>query len=975
MTPTKTPLTLAQQDFKRAKELIESADYIEAIDILKQVGLVYRKFSKGGDLAAVLFKQAQTYLLLQKTAEAKQLTKELHQVILEYTLADKILQANAQRLDAQILENEGEYDKAISIYLELLQVLQNNLPKAVNELAATYNNLSSCYYNIGEASKSIEYLQKAVETLEQYNTSNLKDLATYYSNLGASHNNIEDYDKAILYLQKSLALRKQLFKIDNIETAYSYTHLGVSYARKQDFEKAISYFKQFLDINFETFGEQHINVAMACGNLAGCYKSLSQYQEALQYWHRSAKIVQQLLGEMHPYTGIIYNNLGVGYKEIEQDDLALEYFQKALQIELQLYGNKHHQLARSLLNIATLHTKYKNYSTAIDHIQKAIIALVGDFNNTDIAANPDFKIWTGRMYLLEALSAKAKVLYQWFLAEKNEKYLRYSSESFEVVLQLIDLIRRSYDLEASHLYLSKRVKTIYNDAIKVVLEQYEQSKNVLYLEKAFNFSEKIKAILLFTKLQETKAKLETNIAPELIKEEAVLRSKLSQTQQNIAQLMAAGKPKDDSSILELQSQYFDDNQTYEKLIQHFEAAYPKYYQLKYGVKAVSVDNIQSSLQKNQWLVSYFVGEEAIHVFCIGRASFKVKSVAKPPDFERLIKRFGGSIKTLNKKRYLQIAHQLYRLLLESVIEELPKTTRTPKLTLIPHDLLTTLPFEALLCSQAESVMESYCNFDYLLKSFNISYHYSATLWWSSLQSLKKANSVRDSFVGFAPVYRDTQKGESFIEVKKEGDSSSKKMRSMRSVMVRGQEFEELKYSEEEVKGIEAIFGARGLETEIFLHQKATKTQFIAASKNKKFILIAAHGIYNSEHPELSGIIFSPEKNALQESAILYTNDAYHLELNADLVVLSSCESGIGALEVGEGMMAINRGFLYAGARNVIFTLFKIYDEQSSQLTQLFFEAILEGLNYAEALRRAKLQLIEQKDIDPSAWTGFVLIGV
>ena len=204
---------------------------------------------------------------------------------------------------------------------------------------------------------------------------------------------------------------------------------------------------------------------------------------------------------------------------------------------------------------------------------------------------------------------------------------------------------------------------------------------------------------------------------------------------------------------------------------------------------------------------------------------------------------------------------------------------------------------------------------------------------------------------------------------------------MRSVTVKGQEFQTLKYSEEEVNGICFAFEDKGWKAEAFLHQEATKQHFIQTLKHKKYLLIAAHGIYNPEYPELSGIIFSPDNESNVEKAILYTNEAYQLQLQADLVVLSSCESGIGTLAVGEGMMAINRGFLYAGAKNVIFTLFKIYDEQSSQLTQLLFEAILEDSsqkiedkNYAEALRWAKLQLIQQENIDPSAWAGFVLIG-
>ena len=101
--------------------------------------------------------------------------------------------------------------------------------------------------------------------------------------------------------------------------------------------------------------------------------------------------------------------------------------------------------------------------------------------------------------------------------------------------------------------------------------------------------------------------------------------------------------------------------------------------------------------------------------------------------------------------------------------------------------------------------------------------------------------------------------------------------------------------------------------------------------------------------------------------ILSMEETYHLNLQADLVVLSSCESGIGQLAKGEGMMAVNRGFLYAGAKNVVSTLFKVYDEPSSRLTQYLFEGILEGVEANLALRSAKLRLLKEGKVDVMIW--------
>jgi len=107
---------------------------------------------------------------------------------------------------------------------------------------------------------------------------------------------------------------------------------------------------------------------------------------------------------------------------------------------------------------------------------------------------------------------------------------------------------------------------------------------------------------------------------------------------------------------------------------------------------------------------------------------------------------------------------------------------------------------------------------------------------------------------------------------------------------------------------------------------------------------------------------------------LHTSEAYDLQLNAELVVLSSCSSGVGKLVTGEGMMAINQGFLYAEASNIIFTHFDIPDESSGELVKRLFTCILEGETYASALRKAKLEVIRQDLKTPEDWAGYALIG-
>ena len=202
--------------------------------------------------------------------------------------------------------------------------------------------------------------------------------------------------------------------------------------------------------------------------------------------------------------------------------------------------------------------------------------------------------------------------------------------------------------------------------------------------------------------------------------------------------------------------------------------------------------------------------------------------------------------------------------------------------------------------------------------------------------------------------------------------------AFRSVSVDGKKFNELKYSEWEVKSIEDLFSkANNNGSEIgYFHSSATEDSFKKNIRNYNIIHIATHSFVNESRPELSAIVFAqPKDSNSHEDGILYADETYNLDLNANLVVLSSCESGLGKLIKGEGMMALTRGFLYAGASNIIFSLWKIPDKQTSELMIDFYKQMLSGKSYSESLRQAKLKLISiPSSARPRSWASFLLIG-
>ena len=607
--------------------------------------------------------------------------------------------------------------------------------------------------------------------------------------------------------------------------------------------------------------------------------------------------------------------------------------------------------------------------------------------------------------------------------------------SYQLVDELVCRLRQSYHSIKSKLGLSARIATEnYSKGIYAALNAPASLDKRAW---AFAFSEKAKGAILYASFQENVAKECANIPVELLQKEKKLKVELDYLAKSIQQQKAKGDKKNEELFQKFQNDYFNVHQAYKQLIQGFEQNYPDYYQLKYQTEVVSIEEIQANLTANQWMVSYFMGENRYYIFLIGKEDFEVFDFEKISGFEQLVEDFLNAIQNHEWEVYAEKGYELYQELLQPlemylIDPSMEREDTIPQLIIISHGILHYLPFEALICTrpkgrvyveskEEENQGNPYQSLDYALLHFEVSYHYSATLWKYFLENKGERAPVNNrSFVGFAPVYQsemgsEKKSGSTLVANEREGVNENLQLAAKtigqwatRSNALRSDgTWNPLPHSKTEAQNIASLFAKKGLSAQIFLHEQATKERFREVVENSRFLLIAAHGVVNDQYPKLSGLVFFPPMvggEAVENSptperfgdiwngegrkmspcfsndgessrdCILSMEETYHLNLNADLVVLSSCESGIGELAKGEGMMAVNRGFLYAGARNVVSTLFKVYDRPSSLLTQYLFEGILEEMGYTEALRAAKLRLLKMERVDVKSWCGFVLIG-
>jgi CHAT domain-containing protein len=314
------------------------------------------------------------------------------------------------------------------------------------------------------------------------------------------------------------------------------------------------------------------------------------------------------------------------------------------------------------------------------------------------------------------------------------------------------------------------------------------------------------------------------------------------------------------------------------------------------------------------------------------------------------------------------------------------------LIIVPDGVLATIPFETLLTSKVADTTQ-FQNLPYLVKKYSISYCSSATLFKETFAKKKGGPSeVRplNEWIAYAPVFDDeNSQGTSLASraLIRELHKLNKDSTLTRGLMMgTGESVPPLPGSENEVKSIFNEFDKQNFKTTVELKGNASEKNIKSGElQNYKYIHLATHGFVNSEKPELSGLLLAQVADSTNEQndGILYSGEIFNLKLNADLVVLSACETGLGQIKKGEGIIGLTRALLYAGAKNLMVSLWPVSDESTSDLMIDFYKNLLSeksarlsnSVRFAPLLQQAKLKMIsEEKFARPYFWSPFILIG-
>lgn len=403
---------------------------------------------------------------------------------------------------------------------------------------------------------------------------------------------------------------------------------------------------------------------------------------------------------------------------------------------------------------------------------------------------------------------------------------------------------------------------------------------------------------------------------------------------------------------------FDKRQQLDSLIAIFEDSFPEYKRLKYDLSAISLDEVQNNLLlENQTLLEYFTGDSSIFVFVVKKDDFQVLEVKRDFPLKDWVEQMRAGIEVISHEdtldivkiqgpeKYVTAAHNLYKKLVAPVEPFL-----TEDVVIVPDGELGWLPFEALLTEKPVDAT-TFRTHPYLLLKHSISYAPSATILME-MQEKKHRHEPDNTLLALAPFSNE----ETYEAI----DSLIK------SIILRGGGSKRLEYSGQEVGMVaelaygQAVYGTSA--SSVFFKENANKYRILHLSQHAKA---------DKNVGDYSYLRFP--------DTLIYVRDIYNLQLNADMVVLSACETGYGELRRGEGIVGMARAFTYAGAKSLIATLWEVDDEATRDLTVNFYDRLLnkeQDLSKDQALRKAKLVLIKSqgKFSHPYYWAGMIGIG-
>lgn len=942
-------------------------------------------------------------------------------------LGDPAGEANILAYIANAYDGLGEKQKALAYYIQAL-TLERKLGDRSSE-ATTLNNIGFVYDALGEKQKALDYytqalsLQKVLGNRSQEATT-LKNIGSVYSDLGEKQKALDYYAQA-LTIQRAMgdrdsesstltyiggvyvALGKNQQALDTFSQALSISKivgnrareatalssLGSIYTDLGETQKALNAFVQALPLR-KAVNDRN-GEAITLSNMGGLYSALGEKQKALDYYTQALSIVKALKDRDSEAT--ILNNMGLVYDALGQNQKALDYYVQSLLI-LKVVGDRARE-GRTLSNIGAVYKTLGNQQKALDYYAQAlpILKAVGDRKGEASALNnlgtvyddlgqkqKALDAYVQSMPLLKALgdrNREAGTLNNIATVYQEQGKLTQALEQVNLAIAIVENLRtkiNSQDLRASYF---ATVQDYYQLKTELLMQLHQQSPEKGYDKQALETSDRSRARGLIELLAEAGITLQTTTESNpVITQEQQLQQALRQLEQQRVVLLSAEHTPTQAEALDKQSDALV-NQL-QDLTTRLRTTNPAYANLKYP-QPLSTSQIQQQVvDSDTVLLQYALGETQSYLWTVTPNGIKsytlpgrtaIEAAVKP--FQSVISNAGNTVSDAKRT-----GDALYQIILAPAADQL----QGKRLLVVADGALQFIPFGALPLPHQSSYIP-------LMKDHEIINAPSASsvaiLRQQAFPVAPKTLAIFADPVFSADDGRMTGKDNPTL------DSCAPAPQSTQPKGIKAQKLPldlQRNLRDLDLRGIQRLPNTR-IEAERILalvppNQRSAACAFTAnydqvTQANRKplnqyrIVHFATHGFINNNRPQYSGLVLSlVDPQGKPRDGFLRLRDIFNLKLSADLVVLSACQTGLGKNIRGEGIVGLTRGFMYAGSKRVVTSLWSVDDAATAQLMGHFYRGMLkEKQTPAVALRNAQLQMWKSNP-DPRLWAAFTLQG-
>ncbi len=852
-----------------------------------------------------------------------------------------------------ICYSKGDMKGAVDYFNKSLKIREVVAPDSWDTMNA-YNNLSVIYYTVDDLEKSEIFCEKALNIAEKI-VPGSSSVANILNTIGAIVLRRGNLKGAEEYFTRALEINRKIVP-DSMEVATIYDNLGTVASTRGDLAKAEKYYRQSIAITLRDAPDDP-TLATTYMNLGLVYAARNDYNEAGVYLRKSLKIIRKKApGSLSEATCL--NNLAGNLWAKGDMDGAMEMYETSLAIRREKSPGSW-EVANSLNNIAALAVtvlELEKAKTALDESLELFKKIAPRSTYEASVLHNMAKLNLRKSELDGALKQfmKAQEIISMLIPDSTEEaenfhWIGVVYESKKEPLKAIEYYRKAINA------LESQIKRLGggSQSTEKFSEKYEDYyKKLLRLEveegmenEAFHTLERYRGQALLQLLARRDLDFSKDVPEELLKRQKELQKLYGRT---LNSLLGLNEEKDKDAIEKAHDELSRINLELRRNESEICNASLKLGTLKFP-EPFNVEKTTALFDDGTLFLSYAVCEDKLIVFSFFNGDYSCATVDIEREHLRQITRLARTrlSDSATGTDYTDSLESLGKYLLSPFSEIIDKADR---ITVCPDGPLHQLPFGALMYRH-----------NYLGLTKPVSYVSSATVL-NAIRADSDSKNMTTKITAFGnPDYGKLKADE-------------RVMRELSSILNRN-EISPLPSTGDEVNFISDIFPSH---TEAFLGSEATESNARTIGKTVSNIHFACHGILNEVQPLESGLVLSiPEKieNAGNNGILQAWEIFEDVRINADLVTLSACETGLGKEMGGEGLIGLTRAFQYAGAKTVMSSLWSVADESTAELMKYFYKALKKGKSKDEALKQAQKKMIKSKKYNhPFYWAAFKLNG-